>query len=75
MLRRRAAPGAGGSHQLVVQAERAVVLQRVRARVQGGGQRQRQRVPVGQLPDTRTQVAPEGRALSGGRGQRRGRGG
>lgn len=58
----------GFSDQLVVQTEGAVVLLRVRARVQGGGQRQREGVAVGELPDAGSDVRLQTRDVSGRRG-------
>lgn len=54
----------GVSDQLVVQTEGAVVL-RVGARVQRGGQRQREGVSVGELPDACSDVRLRTREVSG----------
>lgn len=67
----------GGSDQLVVQAQGAVVLLGVGPRLQGGGQRQGQGVPVGELPDACSEVHPQAGHLGarGGGGGRRAAGG
>lgn len=60
----------GFSDQLVVQTEGAVVLLRVRARVQGGGERQWEGVSVGELPDACSDIRLQARDVSGGGGGR-----
>lgn len=55
----------GFSDQLVVQTKGAVVLLRVGARIQRGGQRQREGVSVGELPDACSAVRLRTREVSG----------
>lgn len=61
----------GCSDQLVVQTEGAVVLG-VWASVHGGGQCQGEGVPVGEFPDTCSEVPAQTGELGGRRGYRRG---